>query len=122
MNSPPSPSSLVPEPPKALLALWQGSRDTAVWTTLLFLIACIYRLRDGLPVLIPAGDTLVEILVVLGVAWFATVIACAMGATTLTDAFEGPERGLTSRVPDTLAVAAISGFLAFIALLFCRML
>ena len=85
-------------------------------------VVLLLRLRRGHAITIPTGQTLTLTIAVLLVAWSATVIACRFGASTADDYLGGPPSGLRSRVPGTLAVAGITGFVAFIALLFAGFL
>ncbi len=97
------------------LALRDGSRDTVLIAGFFLVIDVLLRIRRGQDIVAPGARTITLSLVVLLVTWTAMVIACRLGASTLTD-----YRHVTGKnsVPGTFAVFIITSMVTFIALLF----
>ena len=102
--------------PKSLsVALREGSRDTALMAGFVLVLYVLNQIRHGDEIVVPTGRMMTLCLVVLVLTWIAMVIACRLGASTLTSFLHQSGKG---RVPDTLAVFIITSFVASIALLF----
>ena len=96
------------------VALRSGSRDTALLAGFFLLTLVLNEIRRGHDIALPTAHTMVLALVVLCVTWVAIVIACRLGASTLTSFVH--QRG-KNRIPDTFAVFVITSFVTAIVLL-----
>ena len=99
-------------------AVRDGSKDATLLAGIALVIAVLQRVRRGQSVALPALHTVWLSLAILVVTWMAIVIACRLGASTMSDSLGGERSGLKSRVPGTLAVGAIVGMVTFVGLLF----
>ena len=100
-------------PKKLSLALWEGSRDTALIAGFVLGILLLQQIRHGQEIVVPTAHAITLSLVVLLVTWTAMVIACRLGASSLTDypRLEG------RAIPLTVAVFIITSMVTFIVLL-----
>ena len=102
------------KPTSLPLALRDGSRDTALMAGFFLVTILLNDIRRGVDIVLPTARTITLGLVVLFVTWIALVIACRLGASTLTSFVH---RSGTGRIPDTVAVFVITSFVTSIALL-----
>ena len=101
------------KPKRLSLALWEGSRDTVLIGGFLLGIELLQQIRHGQDIVVPGAHAITLSLVVLLVTWTAMVIACRLGASSLTDypRLEG------RAIPLTVPVFIITSMVTFIVLL-----
>jgi len=101
------------KPKKLSLALWEGSRDTALIAGFLLGIVLLQQIRHGQGIVVPDAHAITLSLVVLLVTWTAMVIACRLGASSLTDYPRLDGRA----IPLTVPVFVVTSMVTFIVLL-----
>ena len=101
------------KPKKLSLALWEGSRDTVLIAGFVLGIALLQQIRRGQEIVVPDAHAITLSLIVLLVTWTAMVIACRLGASSLTDypRLEG------RAIPLTVPVFVITSMVTFFVLL-----
>jgi hypothetical protein len=103
------------KPPLTLI--WQSFRDTAGLAALTVAIFCFQQLAHGRSLKVPNGRVLLVALAVFAIAWLATLIACALGGTTASDAYPRGPSGPQRRLPTSFVIAILTGFIASIVFL-----
>jgi hypothetical protein len=98
--------------------LWRAFRDTGIYlfAALAALEIKIFFRKNHFITFTAQGVR--NFFIIFFVVWLANCIAVVCSSTTLSDDLGGPTSGYSAKVPATLVVTTIVGFLAFIVLLF----